>query len=144
MFDEPNQQKRENMVELLEELTLSAASQPESASMLRDERLSVDVQGKVRSADRSRFVGDEGAAARLVRIAAREFVMELAGPLAVGDHYVLSFDPEQLAFENADHAIMRCTACSEIGPESDGYRSVLRPYIDINLRRVLSGKKRPS
>lgn len=141
MFDEADKVKSHDMVELLEELTLSTEPPSSGTQDLHNERLAVDLHGKARPADRSRCSDDGLVAVHLVRVSPREFTLELASPLAVGDHYVLSFDPDELDFESADHSMMRCTACAE-RPDSGSYRAVMRPFVDIGLRRVLSGKQR--
>lgn len=141
MFDEPKQAKREDMVELLEELTLSTEPHTGGSSVLRDEHLAVDLRGHARLADRSRRRGEDPWAAHLVRIAPREFTITASEPLLVGDHYVLSFDSKDLMFASEDQAIMRCTGCAELSEPADTYRATLRPFVDIDLRRVLSGSK---
>tara|TARA_R110002072_G_scaffold41023_3_gene115691 strand:- start:15331 stop:15762 length:432 start_codon:yes stop_codon:yes gene_type:complete len=140
MFDDAKEVKSEDMVELLEELTLTAKPLAEGAAALREDHLSVDLRGKARPADRSRCRGQHAFDARLVRIAPREFTITVAEPLLVGDHYVLSFEQDELAFACDDHAMMRCTGCAESNESTDSYRATLRPFADINLRQVLTRK----
>ncbi len=141
MFEDPKEPKSEDMVELLEELTLSTEPQADVAALLQDDHLSVDLRGEFRLADRSRRAGGP-IDARLIRIAPREFTLTSSEPMFVGDHYVVSFDPDELAFESADHSVMRCTGCVESQDSPETYRATLRPFVDIDLRRALGGSSR--
>jgi len=141
MLDEQSNASSDDLIELLEELTLTTAARPQGSNVLHDERLSVDLRGTAQPADRSRRDDTASLSVHLVRVAPREFTIESTSPLAVGDHYVLSFDPDELEFGSRDAATMRCCACAELDSDAAGYRGVLRPFVDIDLRRALSGGK---
>lgn len=118
------------MVELLEELTLQSGPSSDTGDMQggANASLSVDLDGTVEPADASRrHRPDAQAKIHLARIAPRKLIATVDRPLRVGDHYRVDFG-EELRFEHAEDAVVRCTSCAESeATASSGFEVTLRP-----------------
>jgi hypothetical protein len=131
----------EDMVELLEELTLEGrrTQQDRAGGGEGQERLRVAIAGSVRAADASRAT-EAPTEIRLVEIGTTEFVVESDRPLRVGDLYVLSLDPDEAELVDDAQRTTRCRGCVEIRSRTDArrYKSHCRPFAPVDLRRALA------
>ena len=98
------------------------------------------MSGRLVSADRSAR-GTEPTSIQLVGISATELLIELSEPLAVGSTFVVAFAEDEVRLASPAQSTVRCTACLEhTAPsvhDSGTYRACLRPFVPLELRRVL-------